>query len=105
MPFDLLVRVLAALEGYTRRRVIDALRRCPESVAEIHRVMNSPQPFQRAPALSRPAISQSLAVLLRARLVQTTGPGATRHLPVDRTGLDALRDYLEGLEGLSGFEA
>ena len=42
MPFDLLVRVLAALEGYTRWQVIDALRRRPESVAEIHRVLNSP---------------------------------------------------------------
>jgi DNA-binding transcriptional ArsR family regulator len=105
MPCDLLDRVLAALEGYTRQRVIDALRRRPRSVAEIHRVLNSPKPFHRAPALSRPAISQALAVLWRARLVQRRVQGRRHIYQLDRTGLDALRDYLEGLEGLARFDA
>lgn len=105
MPFDLLERVLAALEGYTRRRVIDALRRRPRSVAEIHRVLSSPKPFKRALALSRPAISQALAVWLRAQLVKRRVQGRRHIYQLDRTGLDALRDYLEGLEGFSGFDA
>ena len=69
------------------------------------RMLNSPKPFQRAPALSRPATSQALAVLLRARLVKRRVEGRRHIYQLDRTGFDALRDYLEGLEGLSGFDA
>ena len=100
MPFDLLVRVLAALEGYIRRRVIDALRRCPRVGG------GDPSGDELTSAIPRaPAISQALAVLLRARLVQRRVQGRRHIYQLDRTGLDALRDYLEGLEGLSGFEA
>jgi DNA-binding transcriptional ArsR family regulator len=101
MPFDLLNRVLAALEGYTRQLVIDALRRRPRSVAEIHQVLLRSPKFTP----SRPAISQALAVLLRARLVKRRVEGRRHIYQLDRTGFDVLRDYLERLESLPGFRS
>ncbi len=105
MASDLLPRAAGALAGSTRRRVINALRMRSRSVAEIHQVLNKPNPLKRASVLSRPAVSQALAVLLRARLVQRRVEGRRHLYQLDRTGLDELRDYLESLEGIPGFDS
>ena len=89
-----LSRVAEALAGRTRRRVINALRMQPWSVAEIHRILNKPNPFKRAPVLSRPAVSQALAVLLQARLVKRRVQGRRHIYQLDHTGLDELHEYL-----------
>ena len=101
MAYD---RALAALQGYTRRRVINALRMRPRSVVEIHRTLSTPRLLKR-PAVSRPAISQALTVLLRARLVKRRVEGRRHIYQLDRTGFDELRDYLDGLERLPGFDS
>ncbi len=105
MGFDLVPRVAAALAGRTRRRVINALRMEPLLVVEIQRWLNKPDRLKRAPNVSRPAVSQALAVLLRARLVKRRVQGRRHLYQLDRTGLDELRDYLESLEGIPGFDS
>lgn len=96
--------VAAALQSSTRGRVINALRMQPRFVADIHRVVNSPRKSRRPlPEVSRPAISQALRVLEKARLVKCQVGGRRHIYQLDQTGFDELRSYLEGLEGLPGF--
>jgi DNA-binding transcriptional ArsR family regulator len=96
--------VAAALQSLTRGLVINALRMQPRSVAEIHRVVNLPRISPRPlPELSRPAISQALRVLEKARLVKCRVVGRRHIYQLDQTGFDELRSYLEGLEDLPGF--
>ena len=87
----------AALADPTRRSVLELLRDGPMTVAEL---------ASRMP-VSRPAVSQHLAVLSEAKLVTHEREG-TRHLyRADPEGLEALRRYLEGMWGemLSQFAA
>ena len=87
----------AALADPTRRSLLELLRDGPLTVADL---------ASRMP-VSRPAVSQHLAVLSEARLVTHERAG-TRHIyRADGEGLEALRQYLEGMWGdmLSQFAA
>ena len=78
---------LEALADSTRRAIVDLLRERPRSVTEL--AMQLP--------VSRPAVSQHLAVLARARLVRHRKEG-TRHVyRPDPEGLAPLRAYVERL--------
>jgi DNA-binding transcriptional ArsR family regulator len=88
---------LTALADPTRRSILELLRDGPLTVADL---------ASRMP-VSRPAVSQHLAVLSEARLVTHERAG-TRHIyRADGEGLEALRQYLEGMWGdmLSQFAA
>jgi DNA-binding transcriptional ArsR family regulator len=87
----------AALADPTRRSILELLRDGPLTVADLASKM----------PVSRPAVSQHLAVLSEAHLVTHDREG-TRHLyRADAEGLEALRRYLEGMWGdmLSQFAA
>ena len=87
----------AALADPTRRSILELLRDGPLTVADL---------ASRMP-VTRPAVSQHLAVLSKARLVTHERAG-TRHIyRADGEGLEALRQYLEGVWGdmLSQFAA
>ncbi|HZO19136.1 MAG TPA: metalloregulator ArsR/SmtB family transcription factor [Gemmatimonadaceae bacterium] len=77
--------VLTALADPTRRSILESLRDAPRTVGELaaHR------------PVSRPAVSQHLRVLERARLVHAEARGNRRFYSVRRDGLDELRGYLE----------
>jgi DNA-binding transcriptional ArsR family regulator len=74
-----------ALGDPTRREIVDILRHGPLPVGRI---------AARLP-ISRPAVSQHLRVLERARLVRHRVDG-TRHVyAIDDAGLEALRAWLD----------
>ena len=77
--------VLTALADPTRRKILESLRTTPRTVGEL---------AAKHP-VSRPAVSQHLRVLERARLVRVEPRGNQRIYSVRRDGLDALRRYLE----------
>ena len=77
--------VLVALADPTRRHILEALREQPQTVTELA----THQP------VSRPAVSQHLKVLERAKLVRVEPRGNRRVYSVRRDGLNALRRYLE----------
>ncbi|MGE0828575.1 MAG: ArsR/SmtB family transcription factor [Hyphomonadaceae bacterium] len=77
--------VLSALADPTRREVFERLAAAPHSVAELARTM----------PVSRPAVSQHLAVLKAAGLVNDQPRGAARIYSVRREGLEALQAWLE----------
>jgi DNA-binding transcriptional ArsR family regulator len=77
--------VLDALGDPTRRAVLEVLAGGAQPVGEIAR---------RLP-VTRPAVSQHLAVLRRAGLVQARQEGTRRLYRIDTKGLEALRRYLE----------
>jgi DNA-binding transcriptional ArsR family regulator len=76
--------VLTALADPTRRNILESLREAPRTVGELaaHRTV------------SRPAVSQHLRVLEKARLVRVLPQGNRRIYSVRRDGLDELRTYL-----------
>ena len=76
---------LTALADPTRRAVFERLRSRPAAVGEIAEGM----------PVSRPAVSQHLAVLKRAGLVRADAIGTRRVYRVDRRGLEALRAYVD----------
>jgi DNA-binding transcriptional ArsR family regulator len=82
-------RALDALGDPTRRAILELLRDGPRPVGELARAL----------PVSRPAVSQHLAVLKAAGLVADRAAGRRRLYAVDPAGLDALRAYLEGLWG------
>ena len=88
---------ITALADPTRRAVFEQLRSGPRAVGDIAR---------RLP-VSRPAVSQHLKVLKEARLVRERREGTRRLYSVDRAGLEALRNYLDGFWGdvLDAFKA
>jgi DNA-binding transcriptional ArsR family regulator len=89
-------RILDALGDPTRRLVLKRLRRGTHSVREIAEGMD----------VSRPAVSQHLAVLKQARLVVARAEGTRRLYAVDVRGIEALRSWLDGFwdEALSAFK-
>jgi DNA-binding transcriptional ArsR family regulator len=89
-------RILDALGDPTRRLVFKRLRRGSHSVREIAEGMD----------VSRPAISQHLAVLKRAQLVVARAEGTRRLYSVDVRGIEALRSWLDGFwdEALRAFK-
>jgi DNA-binding transcriptional ArsR family regulator len=89
-------RVLDALGDPTRRRVFKRLRSGARSVGEIAEGMD----------VTRPAVSQHLAVLKAARLVTHRAEGTRRFYVVDPRGIEAIRDWLDGFwdKTLSAFK-
>src|SRR5438067_11923471 len=77
--------VLTALADPTRRSILEALRAVPRTVGELA----ADQP------VSRPAVSQHLKVLERARLVRVEPRGSRRVDQVRPDGLEGLRRYLD----------
>ena len=77
--------VLDALGDSTRRRVFELLCGGPRPVGEIAAQL----------PVSRPAVSQHLAVLRHAGLVAARRDGRRHYYRVDTDGLEALRTYLE----------
>jgi DNA-binding transcriptional ArsR family regulator len=90
-------RVLDALGDPTRRRVFKRLRAGARSVGEIAEGMD----------VSRPAVSQHLAVLKAARLVTHRAEGTRRLYAVDLRGIETIRDWLDGFwdNTLAAFKA
>ncbi len=88
---------LLALGDPTRRRVFEQLRRGPRSVGKIAADM----------PVSRPAVSQHLAVLKRAGLVADRAEGARRVYYIDPSGLAAIRIWLDQFwdDALRAFQA
>lgn len=79
-------RALDALGDPTRRRVFKRLGTGTRSVRELAIGMN----------VSRPAVSQHLKVLKSAGLVVVRTEGTRRLYGVDRRGVEALRNWLDG---------
>jgi DNA-binding transcriptional ArsR family regulator len=88
---------LAALADPTRRRVFERLRDGPRPVGEI---------AQGLP-VTRPAVSQHLAVLKAAGLVSDEAEGTRRVYRIDPQGLGAIRAWLDQFwdEALEAFKA
>jgi DNA-binding transcriptional ArsR family regulator len=88
---------LLALADPTRRRVFEELRRGPRSVGKI---------AARMP-VSRPAVSQHLAILKKAGLVGDKADGTRRVYYIDPHGLAAIRIWLDRFwdDALLAFQA
>ena len=91
------VRVLDARGVPTRRTVFKRLRAVARSVSEIADGMD----------VSRPAVSQHLAVLKAARLVTDRAEGTRRLYAVDPRGIEAVRGWIDGFwdQTLAAFKA
>ena len=76
---------LAALADPTRRTILERLREGPASVGAIAAGL----------AVSRPAVSQHLAALKRAGLVNDRADGTKRIYAIDPAGLEELRAYVD----------
>jgi DNA-binding transcriptional ArsR family regulator len=78
-------QVLVALADPTRRAVLEAVRNRPMAVGEIADGL----------PISRPAVSQHLRVLEKARLVRCEREGTRRIYSVEPRGLLELQRYLQ----------
>ncbi len=89
--------VLSALADPTRRGILEALLVEPMTVGDLA----AEQP------VSRPAVSQHLKVLMRARLVDVEPQGNRRLYRIQREGLEELRRYLDRFwsDALTAFSA
>ena len=90
-------RVLDALGDPTRRTIFKRLRAGARSVNELAAGLH----------VSRPAVSQHLAVLKAAQLATYRPDGTRRLYAVDRRGIETLRDWLSEFwdQALSAFKA
>ena len=77
---------LTALGDPRRREIFERLASRPSAVGELAAEL----------PISRPAVSQHLRVLKDAGLVLDVAEGTRRIYRVDRSGLEALRTYLDG---------
>lgn len=77
--------IFTALADPTRRSVFESLRQEPRSVGDLAAGL----------PVSRPAVSQHLRVLEQAGLVTAERVGTRRLYSIERSGLNALRDYLD----------
>jgi DNA-binding transcriptional ArsR family regulator len=80
-----MARTLNALADPTRRIVFEKLAKRPQAVGELARGL----------PVSRPAVSQHLAVLKAAGLVIDHADGTRRVYQIDPAGLGALRKWLD----------
>jgi DNA-binding transcriptional ArsR family regulator len=80
---------LAALADPTRRQLIERLRAGPRAVGEL----------ARGVPVSRPAVSQHLAVLKAAGLVKDSAAGTRRVYELDPKGLGAIRAWVDDMWG------
>jgi DNA-binding transcriptional ArsR family regulator len=78
-------RALGALGDPTRRIIFERLAKRPRAVGELARGL----------PVSRPAVSQHLAILKAAGLVTDRADGARRLYRVDPAGVDAIRAWLD----------
>src|SRR5579863_538162 len=78
-------RALGALGDPTRRIIFERLAKRPRAVGELARGL----------PISRPAVSQPLAVLKAAGLVTDRADGARRLYRVDLAAIDAIRAWLD----------
>jgi DNA-binding transcriptional ArsR family regulator len=78
-------RALGALGDPTRRIIFERLAKRPRAVGELARGL----------PISRPAVSQHLAVLKAAGLVTDRADGARRLYRVDPAGVEAIRAWLD----------
>jgi DNA-binding transcriptional ArsR family regulator len=90
-------RILAALADPTRRQILEAMARGPQSVAALAEAL----------PVSRPAVSQHLKVLSDAGLLEMRRAGTRRLYRIAPGGAVALRDYLDRLwsEALAAYAA
>ena len=86
---DSAATALAALADPTRRQLFERLRSGPRAVGEL----------ARSVTVSRPAVSQHLAVLKAAGLVRDTATGTRRVYEIDPKGLGAIRAWLDDMWG------
>lgn len=88
---------LAALADPTRRRIFERLRQRPQPVGALAEGL----------PVSRPAVSQHLAVLKAARLVRDHAEGTRRVYAIDPAGLGAIRRWLDAMwdDALEAFRA
>ncbi|MGH9685602.1 MAG: ArsR/SmtB family transcription factor [Candidatus Acidiferrales bacterium] len=86
-----------ALGDPTRRAIFNRLRGGPLSVGELATGLD----------VTRPAVSQHLAVLKAARLATSRPEGTRRLYAVDRRGVEALRNWLGAFwdQALASFKA
>ena len=80
---------LNALADPTRRQLIERLRAGPRAVGDL----------ARGVPVSRPAVSQHLAVLKAAGLVRDVASGTRRVYEIDPKGLGAIRAWLDDMWG------
>jgi DNA-binding transcriptional ArsR family regulator len=80
---------LNALADPTRRQLIERLKSGPRAVGEL----------ARGVPVSRPAVSQHLAVLKAAGLVRDVADGTRRVYEIDPKGLGAVRAWLDDMWG------
>jgi DNA-binding transcriptional ArsR family regulator len=90
-------RAFDALGDPTRRAIFTRLRAGALSVGELADGLD----------VTRPAVSQHLAVLKAARLATSRPEGTRRLYAVDRRGVEALHDWLDGFwdQTLASFKA
>jgi DNA-binding transcriptional ArsR family regulator len=74
-----------ALGDPTRRAILDAIRTRPRTVGELTEIV----------PVSQPAVSQHLAVLRQAGLVQVRQEGTRRIHSIAPSGVQELRAYVE----------
>src|ERR1700737_3560847 len=80
---------LNALADPTRRQLIERLKAGPRAVGDL----------ARGVPVSRPAVSQHLAVLKAAGLVRDVADGTRRVYEIDPKGLGAIRAWLDDMWG------
>jgi DNA-binding transcriptional ArsR family regulator len=78
---------LNALADPTRRQLFERLRAGPRAVGDL----------ARGVPVSRPAVSQHLAVLKAAGLVKDRAAGTRRVYEIDPKGIGAIRAWLDGM--------
>jgi DNA-binding transcriptional ArsR family regulator len=86
---EIAAAALAALADPTRRQLIERLKSGPRAVGDL----------ARGVPVSRPAVSQHLAVLKSAGLVRDVAEGTRRVYEIDPKGLGAIRAWLDDMWG------
>jgi DNA-binding transcriptional ArsR family regulator len=76
-----------AFSDPSRQAILQLLRRKPSSVGEIAEEL----------PISRPAVSQHLALLREARLVREQRQGTRHVFALDRHGFEQMRAYLDSM--------
>ena len=92
-----MAHAFAALADPTRRAVFERLARQPQAVGELARHL----------PVSRPAVSQHLAILKEAGLVTDRAEGTRRVYQIDPAGLGVIRAWLDQFwdQALEAFKA